>query len=84
MSTGRLTVRLFAALKEKAGRDSVTIALPAGTTVGRLAALVRAAEPSLAPFLAATRVAVNLTFASDEQVLQPGDDVALIPPVSGG
>lgn len=79
-----LTVRLFALIREKVGREAIALEIPAGLTVGELPARLREAEPAVAPYLEASRVAVNLTFARPEQVLAPGDDVALIPPVGGG
>lgn len=79
-----LTVLLFAGLKERAGADSLKLSVPAGTTVAGLKALVRDAAPALAPYLEVTRVAVNKAFAPASQVLGPGDELALIPPVSGG
>ncbi len=83
-STFPLSVRLFALIREKVGREAIALEVPAGTTVGALAGRLRAAEPAVAPYLEASRVAVNLTFARPDQVLAPGDDVALIPPVGGG
>lgn len=79
-----LEVRLFALLREQVGADAVRLSVPPGTTVRALAGLLRAAEPRLAPFLEVSRVAVNLTFAPADKVLEAGDAVALIPPVGGG
>jgi molybdopterin converting factor subunit 1 len=73
-------VRLFAALRERAGRSAVELDLPAGARVGDVwsaLALGGAEPPSLA-------FAVNREYASREQALAEGDEVALIPPVSGG
>ena len=69
-----LTVLLFAHLRDRFG-PSVTVELPAGATVADL----RAVLP-----LDGCRVAVNLQFADDADVIAPGDEVAAIPPVSGG
>ena len=79
-----LRVRLFALLREQVGREAVDVMLPHGATVADLSRYLRAAEPRLAPFLEVSRVAVNLAFAPGNQVLEPGDAVALIPPVGGG
>jgi molybdopterin converting factor subunit 1 len=79
-----LQIRLFAILREHAGAQRLELVVPSGTTVKRLLALIRVASPGLGPFLAATRVAVNMTFAQDDQEIFAGDDVALIPPVGGG
>jgi molybdopterin synthase catalytic subunit len=79
-----LELRLFAILREHAGRDRLTLEVPEGTTAGALKDMVRAAAPALGPYMDATRVAVNLAFAPADQVLTATDDVALIPPVGGG
>ncbi len=72
-------VRLFAMLRERAGRDVVEIELPAGARVAdALAALADVAGDY--PCL----MAVNREYADLDRVLSPGDELALIPPVSGG
>jgi molybdopterin converting factor subunit 1 len=74
-----VTVRLFAMLRERAGAGSVTLELPEG-------ARVRDAIDSLAGLAEGIPLvmAVNREYASEEQVLDAGDELALIPPVSGG
>jgi molybdopterin synthase catalytic subunit len=74
-----VTVRLFAVLRERAGAGSVTLDLPEG-------ARVRDALDSLAGLAEGVPLvmAVNREYASEEQVLDAGDELALIPPVSGG
>lgn len=80
----RFDVRLFALYRERAGASVVSVWLPAGAVVGELAAAVRADYPRLAPPEVRIVVAVNAEYADDDQVLQAGDEVCLIPPVSGG
>ncbi len=74
-----VTVRLFAGLRERAGADQVALELPDGARVGdalqHMDALV-AGVPVV--------MAVNQEYAEPEQALAPGDELALIPPVSGG
>jgi MoaE-MoaD fusion protein len=72
-------VRLFAALRERAGSEEIELDLPDGAVVGD--ALER-----LEPFTDGIRVvmAVNREYADADLPLQSGDEVALIPPVSGG
>ncbi|HXV04766.1 MAG TPA: molybdenum cofactor biosynthesis protein MoaE [Solirubrobacterales bacterium] len=80
-----VNVRLFAALRERAGSDSIEIELGEGATVAD--ALDRlAAEPPLAGLLERLPVAmaVNRDYASPETELRAEDELALIPPVSGG
>jgi molybdopterin converting factor subunit 1 len=74
-----VTVRLFAVLRERAGSGSVTLELPEGARVSdALESLAGLAEGI--PLV----MAVNREYASEEQVLDAGDELALIPPVSGG
>ena len=81
----RLDVRLFATLKERAQAAHLELELMDGDpTVKDLLAEVVAQRPSLEPSMRSVLVAVNREFAFLEQVLQPGDEIALFPPVSGG
>jgi len=74
-----VTVRLFAVLRERAGAREVTLELPDGArVVDALAALGEVAEGL--PLV----MAVNREYAPGDRVLDPGDELALIPPVSGG
>ena len=80
-----LDIRLFATLKDRAGRERIHVSLPDGplTTADVLAA-VAADYPTLAPALRSALVAVNRAFAGPETPVVAGDEVALFPPVSGG
>lgn len=78
-------VRLFAVLRERAGSADLGLELPAGATVGdALVELER--RPGLGDALARIEVAlaVNREWADRSTVLHDGDELALIPPVSGG
>jgi len=80
----KLTVLLFAAAKEAVGCDRVDVELPAAAVVGQLRAQLSADWPQLTSVAATLHVAVNGEFAPDTTELQPGDEVACFPPVSGG
>ena len=80
----QLTVRLFALYRERAGTREFSLELPGGSTVADLTDAVRLRYPRLAPPDVKIVVAVNADYAEPEDVLHPGDDVCLIPPVSGG
>jgi molybdopterin synthase catalytic subunit len=83
----RLVVRLFAACRERAGTDRLAVDLEVegrGATLAELSAAIGRACPALAPLLSISRIAVNREFADASTAVQPGDEVALIPPVSGG
>jgi MoaE-MoaD fusion protein len=81
----RVSVRLFAILRERAGRDSLEIDLPEGATVAQAMEALRA-EPGLDEPLDRMRVAmaVNREYAAPDTSLAAGDELALVPPVSGG
>jgi molybdopterin synthase catalytic subunit/molybdopterin converting factor small subunit len=75
----RVTVRLFAGLRERAGTGERVLDMPAGAGVADVwAVLGLGEEPS------GLLYAVNREYAAGERVLEEGDEVALIPPVSGG
>ena len=80
----QLTVRLFALYRERAGVREFPLELPDGATVADLTDTVRLRFPRLAPPDVNIVVAVNADYAEPEDILNPGDDVCLIPPVSGG
>ncbi len=75
-----VTVKLFAGLKERAGASSVDLELPDGARVkDAIAAIDHLAPPGMTLVLA-----VNRVYAAEDQVLSPGDELAVVPPVSGG
>jgi molybdopterin synthase catalytic subunit len=74
----KVTVRLFAVLRERAGRDSVELELEDGATVRDAIAAVDVSDG--VPVV----MAVNREVAAEDLVLEAGDELALIPPVSGG
>lgn len=77
-------MKLFAVCRERAGKDRVRVVVGAEATVARLLEALAEAEPALAPVLPASRVAVNQAFAGLDQIVRAHDEVAVIPPVSGG
>lgn len=79
-------VRYFAIFRQRLGRASERRAVPAGTTLGELFDAVVGEQPALgAPALrSATMLMVNQEYAPADRVLADGDEVAFIPPVSGG
>ncbi len=78
-------IRLFAVLRERFGTDSLELRLPCDATVGDALASLheRPALRALARPIPLV-MAVNREYADDATVLAPGDELALIPPVSGG
>jgi molybdopterin converting factor subunit 1 len=80
----RVTVRLFAVARQKAGRAEVVLDLPEPATVGVLKHALANECPALAPLLPNLMIAVAAEYASDNTTIPPGAEVAAIPPVSGG
>lgn len=78
-------VRLFAALRERAGSSWVDLELARGSTVADAMRVLSEHEP-LADLLRRmpVRMAVNRDYAAPDAELAPDDELALIPPVSGG
>lgn len=83
MSTS-VTVRLFAALRERVGEDRVSVFLEGDASVRDLVEAVVRKHPEVAPFERYIRVAVNLRYVSGDSRVAAGDEVAFISPVSGG
>ncbi len=80
----RITLRLFATLRDRAGVGQAEIELAEGAKVVDLLDVLATRYPAIKPALATTLVAVNEEYALPENVLTNGDTVALFPPVSGG
>ena len=78
-----ITARLFARLREQAGTDCELVDLAGGTVEGVYRAL-RDRHPGLEPNLALIRPARNQDFSDWSDTVADGDEVAFIPPVSGG
>jgi molybdopterin converting factor subunit 1 len=72
-------VRLFAALRERAGANELELELPEGARVRDALSQVRALTEGVPVVMA-----VNHEYASEDEPLRGGDELALIPPVSGG
>ena len=80
-----MTVLFFAGAREAAGTSKETMDLPAGATVAELAeALVGRFGERLGAVMPTCAVWVNGEPAPPGTALQPGDEVAVLPPVSGG
>ncbi len=75
-------VRLFASYREAAGTARLETPLPTGARVGELLELLAQRIPALKA--AKGMIAVNQTYVGTDVELHEGDEVAFIPPVSGG
>ena len=77
-------VLLFDVLRREVGAGEVTATVPDGATGADLLAALADAHPAIAEHRPVVRLAVNRRYAPTDVVLAPGDEVALITPVSGG
>jgi len=76
-----ITVRLFAAYADALGASHTTVRVPEPATVGTLRTALASLSSRLPP---RPIIAVNAEYAADEQRITERDEVAVIPPVSGG
>ncbi len=80
----KVRLRLFAGLHDLVGQREVTLELGESSTVVELQQELGRQYPAVVPFLPTLVCAVGDEFVPTDQVLQDGDDISLIPPVSGG
>ena len=80
----RIQVKLFAILRDKAKVGSVDLELAERSTVAEAFARLAELHPAIAVYLPRVSAAVNREYVRLGHVLHDGDELALIPPVSGG
>ena len=80
----RVSVLLFARLRDIAGRSEWTCEVPSGAVVQDGWQALANAHPALAPFAGSVSSAVNANFARMTSPIHDGDEIAFLPPVSGG
>ena len=81
---GSVRIRLFARLAEVAGTRQAEVELGEGLTAGDAYRLLCRRFPGMEGLGGSLMYAVNAEYVSAEQPLRDGDELALIPPVSGG
>jgi sulfur-carrier protein len=79
-----MRVLFFAQLKDATGCDSIEIALPSPSNAKQLWEILTEKFPALANHRKNVRLARNWEYAASETVFADSDEIALIPPVSGG
>lgn len=80
----QVKVLLFAALAEKAERREITVDIPESATVHTLLEEIGTLLPPLAPLLNSCFVSINQEYADGQTPIHEGDEIAILPPVSGG
>ena len=80
----RVTIRLFARLRDLAGSGELTREIPGPATVQTVWRSLIAEIPSLGEYERTLSVAINAEYSRMAAAVQDGDEVAFLPPVSGG
>ena len=79
-----IKIKFFALLKESTRLKEMSLEASPGLSCEGILASLRERFPHLSPLLSTCLLAVNGSYAVKETVLSEGDELALIPPVSGG
>lgn len=77
-------VRFFSVARDLVGADERTVTLPEGSKASSVVEVLGEEFPPLLDWRRSIRIAVNMEYVQNERILREGDEVALIPPVSGG
>ena len=80
----RIKIKLFAILRDRAGVSELELELPSNATAASAGATLITRLPALQSAMGSVAYAVNREYAPATTVLNDGDELALIPPVSGG
>ena len=79
-----IRLRLFAVSKEIAGSDVIELALPDSATIAELKTALIERHPQFEAIVNSLAFAINQEYATDATTIHPHDELACIPPVSGG
>lgn len=82
--TQPIRIRLFARFRDLFGTSILEVPVSGPTTVSNLRTLIAAMHPEAASLLQYSTFAINNEYADDSATVTPADEMALIPPVSGG
>jgi molybdopterin synthase catalytic subunit len=80
----RVTVRLFARLRDITGAAELARDVDSGATIGSVWRQLASEYPALGPYERSISSAVNADYARMDTPLRDGDEIAFLPPVSGG
>ena len=81
-----ITIKLlcFAQLRDRIGDSETAVSLPNGATGRDLLRALKNRHPRMEPLLEVSRLAVNCEYVWGDIELHDGDEVVILPPVSGG
>lgn len=80
----QIKILLFASCRDLVGAKHVELSVRDGTTVGELKQQIVKDYPRMRGITPSLSTAINMEYVGDDAVLKSSDEVALIPPVSGG
>lgn len=80
----KVTVRFFATYRDAVGKPQIEMEMDDGASLGDLLERLYDTYPKLKKWSESIICSVNRKYADDDKLLEPGDEVALLPPVSGG
>jgi molybdopterin converting factor subunit 1 len=80
----KIKVKLFAILRELVGEREITITVPTGITVSHLNDEILKKYPQLKSFNNKFVTSVNCKVTSGDTIISSKDEIAILPPVSGG
>ncbi len=79
-----IKIKLFALLKEILKREELLLNFPENISCGEVLSFLKESFAGAAPFLDKSLVAINGNYAEAGTILNPEDEVAVLPPMSGG
>ncbi len=80
----KVEIKYFAMCQEIAGKEAEVVEVPENTTTRKVWDILISRYPRLAPYRDRSRLAVNLEYVLTDTPLKEGDEICIIPPVSGG
>ena len=80
----QIKVKLFAILRDRAGTSDITLEIPRGSAASVALDSIATKFSTIKDLLPRAAIAINREYASRDAALNDGDELALIPPVSGG
>ena len=80
----KVTVKYFAVCREELDRDEEEMELPEGAVLMDILARLEEEWPEIAEYYEIMQMSVNWEYATEQTELSDGDEVAFIPPVTGG
>lgn len=80
----KIHVQFFSRLRELAGVSEMEIEVPAGSTSADLLELLYLRTPALREWDQSILIAAGVEFVGRDYILQPGDQISIMPPVQGG